>query len=294
MAYADGADSQKANRKLIKQAMAAPMLEASHELSLARAWRDHQDQKALSELTSAYLRLVIAVAARFRNYGLPFSDLIQEGSIGLMQAAARFEPEREVRFSTYATWWIRASIQDYVLRNWSIVRLTSTAAQKSLFFNLRRLRAMIEDRPGHALSRAGAEKIAQRLKVSVRDVEDMDGRLSAGDRSLNARPSEESDGEWQDLLADNRPLPDEQVMDAHDSRVRSKWIHSALQTLSPRELTIIRERRLQEEDDSVTLEALGQRLGISKERVRQIEANALNKLKRALSIEAGGASAFAS
>jgi RNA polymerase sigma-32 factor len=222
---------------------------------------------------------------------LPFNDLIQEGSIGLMQAAQRFEPEREVRFSTYATWWIRASIQDYVLRNWSIVRLTSTAAQKSLFFNLRRLRAMIDDRPGHALSRAGAEKIAQRLKVSVRDVEDMDGRLTAGDRSLNARPSEESDGEWQDLLADNRPLPDEQVMAVHDSRVRSQWINSALETLSARELTIIRERRLQDEDDGVTLEALGQRLGISKERVRQIEANALNKLKRALT-EHRDASAF--
>jgi RNA polymerase sigma-32 factor len=287
MAYADGADSLRANRKLIKQAMSAPMLEAEHELNLARAWRERADSKALNELTSAYLRLVIAVAARFRNYGLPFNDLIQEGSIGLMQAAQRFEPEREVRFSTYATWWIRASIQDYVLRNWSIVRLTSTAAQKSLFFNLRRLRAMIDDRPGHALSRAGAEKIATRLKVSVRDVEDMDGRLAAGDRSLNAKPTEESDGEWQDLLADTRPLPDEQVMEIHDSRVRSQWITSALETLSPRELTIIRERRLQEDEDSVTLEALGHRLGISKERVRQIEANALNKLKRALSQQAG-------
>jgi RNA polymerase sigma-32 factor len=291
MAYASGADSLSANRKLIKRAMAAPMLEAQHELNLARAWRERQDTRALNELTSAYLRLVIAVAARFRNYGLPFNDLIQEGSIGLMQAAQRFEPEREVRFSTYATWWIRASIQDYVLRNWSIVRLTSTAAQKSLFFNLRRLRAMIDDRPGHALSRAGAETIAQRLKVSVRDVEDMDGRLSAGDRSLNAKPSEESDGEWQDLLADNRPLPDEQVMAVHDSRLRSQWINSALETLSPRELTIIRERRLQDDEDSVTLEALGQRLGISKERVRQIEANALNKLKRALS-QHDGVAAF--
>lgn len=290
MGYANGADSLSANRKLIKRAMAAPMLEAAHELNLARAWRDNQDMRALNELTSSYLRLVIAVAARFRNYGLPFNDLIQEGSIGLMQAAQRFEPEREVRFSTYATWWIRASIQDYVLRNWSIVRLTSTAAQKSLFFNLRRLRALIEDRPGQALSRAGAEKIAARLKVSVRDVEDMDGRLSAGDRSLNARPSEDSDGEWQDLLADHRPLPDEQVMEVHDSRLRSRWINSALETLSPRELTIIRERRLQEDEDNVTLEALGQRLGISKERVRQIEANALNKLKRALSEQAGAAS----
>lgn len=291
MASFDGTYAQKANRKLISRAMAAPMLEASHELNLARAWRDHQDRDALDELTSAYLRLVISIAARFRNYGLPTSDLIQEGSIGLMQAAQRFEPDREVRFSTYATWWIRASIQDYVLRNWSIVRMTSTAAQKSLFFNLRRLRAMIENRPGEALSRSGAEKIAKRLKVSVRDVEDMDGRLSSGDRSLNARPSEESDSEWQDLLADTRPLPDEQVMDIHDSRIRSQWINSALQTLTPRELKIIRARQLQDDEDSTTLEALGRQLGISKERVRQIESNALSKLKRALST-ATGAPAF--
>ena len=283
MAYADAADSRNANRKLIKRAMATPMLDAAHELQLARAWRDKQDTKALDELTSAYLRLVISIAARFRNYGLPSNDLIQEGVIGLMQAAQRFEPEREFRFSTYATWWIRASIQDYVLRNWSIVRMTSTAAQKSLFFNLRRLRALIENRPGHALSREGAEKIAKKLKVSVRDVEDMDGRLSSGDRSLNAKPTEDSDGEWMDLLADDAPLPDEQAIASVDSQVRGQWIHSALDTLTPRELTIIRERKLQDDEDSVTLEALGQRLGISKERVRQIEANALSKLKRALS-----------
>jgi RNA polymerase sigma-32 factor len=287
MAYADGANSWKGDRKLIKQAMAAPMLEAEHELSLARAWRERQDTKALNALTSSYLRLVIAVAARFRHYGLPFPDLIQEGSIGLMQAAQRFEPEREVRFSTYATWWIRASIQDYVLRNWSIVRLTSTAAQKSLFFNLRRLRAMIDERPGQNMSREAAIKISQKLKVSVRDVEDMDGRLSAGDRSLNGHPTEDSDSEWQDLLVDTAPLPDEQVMTAHDSRVRSAWIRSALETLSPRELAIIQQRRLQDDEDCVTLEALGQKLGISKERVRQIEASALNKLKRALTGQAG-------
>jgi RNA polymerase sigma-32 factor len=287
MASASGLNSWSGDRKLIKQAMAAPMLEAGYEQSLARAWRDRQDTKALNTLTKSYLRLVIAVASRFRHYGLPFGDLIQEGSIGLMQAAQRFEPEREVRFSTYATWWIRASIQDYVLRNWSIVRLTSTAAQKSLFFNLRRLKAMIEERPGQNLSRESAETIATRLKVSVRDVEDMDGRLSAGDRSLNGHPTEDSDSEWQDFLVDTAPLPDEQVMANHDSRVRSTWIRSALEKLSPRELAIIQQRRLRDDEDCVTLEALGQDLGISKERVRQIEAAALNKLKAALSAHAG-------
>ena len=147
MAQSDTSHAVKANRRFIKRTMAAPLLEAEHELDLARAWRDHGDRKALDELTTAYFRLVVAVAARFKNYGLPMGDLMQEGSVGLMQAAMRFEPERQVRFSTYATWWIRAAIQDYVLRNWSIVRLTSTASQKALFFNLRRLRAKIGGNP---------------------------------------------------------------------------------------------------------------------------------------------------
>lgn len=285
MAYIDTAETLKANRAFIRRTMNAPLLDGEKELRLARAWRDRKDRRALDELTSSYLRLCVAVAARFRNYGLPFGDLIQEGVVGLMQAAERFEPEREVRFSTYATWWIRAAIQDYVLKNWSIVRLTSTAAQKSLFFNLRRLRALIEQRPGHALSREGAEKIAKQLKVNVRDVEDMDARLSLGDRSLNAAPAEQSDQEWQDLLADDRPLPDQIVLEHRDSAARARSIARAMAQLSDRETVIIRERHLT--DDTVTLEQLGQRLGISKERVRQVEANALTKLKRSLESQFG-------
>jgi RNA polymerase sigma-32 factor len=202
-----------------------------------------------------------------------------------MQAAMRFEPERLVRFSTYATWWIRAAIQDYVLRNWSIVRLTSTASQKTLFFNLRRLRAKIGGNPSKDLSREGALKISKLLRVPVGDVEEMDARLTAGDRSLNASPGEPGEGEWQDLLSDDRSQPDEHVMLTRDAATRTRWINIALDTLSPRELTIIRERRLQEE--SVTLEALGAKLGISKERVRQIEEAALGKLKRALIAQVG-------
>ncbi|HAH10720.1 MAG TPA: RNA polymerase factor sigma-32 [Alphaproteobacteria bacterium] len=282
MAVLDVSNSHAAHRKFVKRAMATPLLHAEREMTLARAWRDQADQKALHELISAYFRLVVSVASRFRNYGLPMGDLVQEGVIGLMQAAQRFEPEREVRFSTYATWWIRASIQDYVLRNWSIVRLTSTAAQKSLFFNLRRLRALIGDRPGHALSPKAAREIATKLKVSVRDVEDMDGRLTGGDRSLNAKPVEDTDSEWQDLLADDTPSPEDQVILSDDADMRRRRISEALRTLSPRELTIIRERRLHDEDEGVTLEALGKRLGISKERVRQIEASALEKLKKLL------------
>lgn len=285
MGQSDTSHAVKANRRFIKRTMSTALLDVEHEQELARAWRDHQDEKALHELTSAYFRLVVSVATRFRNYGLPMSDLMQEGSVGLMQAAMRFEPERQVRFSTYATWWIRAAIQDYVLRNWSIVRLTSTASQKSLFFNLRRLRAKIGGNPSKDLSREGALKISKLLHVSVNDVEEMDARLTAGDRSLNASPGEPGEGEWQDLLPDDRSQPDDHVMLTRDSATRTRWINIALDTLSPRELTIIRERRLQE--DSVTLEALGAKLGISKERVRQIEEAALGKLKRALIAQVG-------
>lgn len=285
MATFDTSQALRANRAFIKKSMATKMLEAEHELELAYAWRDRGDRKALDELTSAYFRLVVAVAARFKNYGLPMGDLMQEGVVGLMQAAARFEPERKLRFATYATWWIRAAIQDYVLRNWSIVRLTSTATQKSLFFNLRRLKAKIEGNPSKDLTREGALKIASALRVSVGDVEDMDARLTSGDRSLNAAPGEPGEGQWQDLLADEGPRPDEHVMLTRDAATRAKWINLALDTLTPREQVIVRERQMQE--DTVTLESLGERLGISKERVRQIEANALTKLKKALLKQVG-------
>jgi RNA polymerase sigma-32 factor len=282
MAIVETAESQSATRRFVKQAMKAPLLAQDHERNLAIRWRDHQDERALHELTTAYMRLVIAMAARFRNYGLPISDLVQEGNIGLMQAAARFEPEREVRFSTYAAWWIRSSIQDYVLRNWSIVRTGTTAAHKSLFFNLRRLRALIDDMGDGHMTRENRETVATKLRVSVDDVEQMAARMSSADRSLNAPMTEgtEGGGEWQDMLADNRALPDEEVMEKTDTERRNAWIQGALKALNPRELIIIQERRLT--DDGVTLEALGIRLGISKERVRQIEHQAMKKLKAAL------------
>ena len=186
MAMYETAEALSATRRFVKQAMKMPMLAQDHERNLALRWRDEHDEKALHELTSAYMRLVISMASRFRNYGLPMSDLVQEGNIGLMQAAARFEPEREVRFSTYASWWIRSSIQDFVLRNWSIVRTGTTAAQKSLFFNLRRLRALISDTGEAMMTRENREFVATKLGVSDRDVEQMASRLSSSDRSLNA------------------------------------------------------------------------------------------------------------
>jgi RNA polymerase sigma-32 factor len=197
-----------------------------------------------------------------------------------MQAAARFEPEREVRFSTYAAWWIRSAMQDYILRNWSVVRTGTTAAQKALFFNLRRLRAKIDDGSGGPLDDAGRALIARELAVNVGDVEAMEMRLSGGDQSLNATISPTGEDEWQDFLADERPTPEETVMFARDSRTRSIWLAQALGELSDREQTIIKERRLR--DEARTLEDLGRDLGISKERVRQIEHRALEKLKSSL------------
>lgn len=281
MAYIDDQGTQKANLSYIRNSMSEPLLEREHELELARRWRHKGDEKALHELVSSYMRLVVAMASKFRNYGLPLGDLIQEGNIGLMQAANRFEPEREVRFSTYATWWIRSAMQDYVLRNWSIVRTGTTAAQKSLFFNLRRLRAKIEssnEREG--LGADGRAKIAKELKVNIKDVEEMEGRLSGSDNSLNARIGEDGEEEWQSFLADDRPNPEDVVIGMRDSSTRSKWLEDALRELSAREQTIIRERHLGQ--DTVTLEDLGKELGVSKERVRQLEQRAISKLRESI------------
>lgn len=282
MAYIDDPQTQKANLSYIRSAMNEPLLEKDHELDLAKRWRDKGDEKALHELVRSYTRLVVAAAARFRNYGLPMGDLIQEGNIGLMQAANRFEPERDVRFSTYATWWIRSAMQDYILRNWSIVRTGTTAAQKSLFFNLRRLRAKIERAKGaEGLNDEDRRKIAGELRVNLKDVEDMEGRLSGSDNSLNATIGEDGEEEWQNFLKDDRPNPEDIVIGMRDAKTRSKWLEEALDALSDREQKIIRNRHLKYE--TVTLEDLGKELGVSKERVRQLEARAMEKLKAGLS-----------
>lgn len=289
MAYIDDPETQRANLSFIKASMREPLLSRDHEFELARKWREESNERALHDLVRAYTRLVIATAARFRNYGLPMGDLVQEGNVGLMQAAGRFEPDREVRFSTYAAWWIRSAMQDYILRNWSIVRTGTTAAQKSLFFNLRRLRARIESlsqsQPGIAgggngLTREGREWIANELQVDVGEVEAMEMRLSGSDQSLNAPVADGSDDDWQDFLADQRPSPEDVVTGMRDARTRSQWLAEALGELSPRERTIIQERRLREE--GATLEELGRELGVSKERVRQLEHRALQKLRQSM------------
>ncbi len=280
MAYIDDPETQRANMKYIRVSMREPLLSRDHEVELAVAWREQGDEKALHELIRSYTRLVVATAVRFRNYGLPMGDMVQEGNVGLMQAAARFEPGREVRFSTYAAWWIRSAMQDYILRNWSIVRTGTTAAQKSLFFNLRRLRAKISHGSDGTLSPENVKWISEELQVSVSDVENMEMRLSAADQSLNAPISESGEDDWQEFLPDTRPNPEDVVIGMRDGATRSRWLAEALGELSPRERTIINHRRLRE--DGATLEQLGRELGVSKERVRQLESRALGKLRESM------------
>ncbi len=271
-------------RRFMREAMRAPLLAADDEQALARRWRDEQDDEALHELTGAYMRMVIAMAGRFRRYGLPMSDLVQEGAVGLMQAAERFDPDRGVRFSTYSAWWVRAAMQDYVLRNWSIVRTGTTTAGKSLFFNLRRLRARVGDLEGR-LSPEACTAIAIELGLDTADVEAMAGRMAAGDRSLNAPVSGDADEDWQGLLADDRAGPDEEAGAMIDDERRSDLVAGALATLSERERSVVIARRLV--DEPQTLEQLGAEMGISKERVRQIEQAALNRMRDYISKRVG-------
>jgi RNA polymerase sigma-32 factor len=273
------------DRRLIRFAMRAPMLDREEEGELALAWQMERDERALKRLTEAHLRLAIAAASRYRHYGLPVADLIQEGTVGLMEAAYRFEPERDVRFSTYASWWVRAAVQDYVLRNWSIVRTGTTSAHKALFFNLKRLKARMGVDPDRPLSMGARNQIADEMGVRLRDVEAMEGRLSGVDRSLNAPVADESAQEWQDLLVSESPRPDELYMESHDGDKKAALIEKAMGQLTERESYIIRERQLKE--DGVTLAVLGTQLGISKERVRQLEAQALSKLRQALTADVG-------
>jgi RNA polymerase sigma-32 factor len=274
--------NEPARPDMVRKAMKAPYLEREEEHLLAIAWKDQKDQEALHKITTAHMRLVISMASKFRNFGLPMSDLVQEGYVGLLEAASRFEPAREVRFSTYATWWIRASMQDYVLRNWSIVRGGTSSAQKALFFNLRRLRAKLA-RSGDLISQPEVyREISQALGVSEKDVAVMDSRLSGADTSLNAPVGEDETGTStrMDFLVDDGPLQDALVEESIDGDRRTSWLRDAMQVLNERELRIIRQRRLSEE--GATLESLGVELGISKERVRQIESRALEKMKSEL------------
>ncbi|RBI87168.1 RNA polymerase factor sigma-32 [Rhodosalinus halophilus] len=277
-------DSQT-DTSLSRHAMKAELLDAETELQLAYAWRDHRDEAALHRLINAYMRLAISMAAKFRRYGAPMNDLIQEAGLGLMKAADKFDPDRGVRFSTYAVWWIKASIQDYVMRNWSMVRTGSTSSQKSLFFNMRRVQARLEReaaQQGVELDRHQLHQlISSEIGVPLSDVEMMEGRLSGSDFSLNATQSTEEDGrEWIETIEDEGLQASDSVERDHDLAQLREWLVEAMGALNERERFIVRERKLR--DEPRTLESLGEELGLSKERVRQLEAAAFQKMRRAL------------
>jgi len=263
-----------------------PILAPEEEYMLAKRWTEHQDTDAAAKLVNSHLRLVAKIAMGYRGYGLPVSELISEGNIGLMQGVKKFEPERGFRLATYAMWWIRASIQEFILRSWSLVKMGTTAAQKKLFFNLRRMKNQIEAFEDGDLKPADVTKIATDLGVSEEDVISMNRRMAmGGDTSLNVPLREDGEGTWQDWLVDNEPLQDERVADAQETRVRHDLLVEAMESLNDREKHILTERRLT--DEPKTLEELSQVYDVSRERIRQIEVRAFEKLQKALMSLAG-------
>ncbi|HEY5723559.1 MAG TPA: RNA polymerase sigma factor RpoH [Allosphingosinicella sp.] len=258
-----------------------PILAPEEEYMLAKRWTEHQDTDAAAKLVNSHLRLVAKIAMGYRGYGLPVSELISEGNIGLMQGVKKFEPERGFRLATYAMWWIRASIQEFILRSWSLVKMGTTAAQKKLFFNLRRMKNRIEAFEDGDLKPEDVKKIAKDLGVSEEDVVSMNRRMAmGGDTSLNVPMREDGDGQWQDWLVDTDPLQDERVAEAEESKVRHELLVHAMEALNDREKHILTERRLSEEPK--TLEELSQVYDVSRERIRQIEVRAFEKLQKAL------------
>ena len=257
-----------------------PMLRPEEELELARRWRDTEDEQAAHRLVTSHLRLVAKIAMGYRGYGLPVGELISEGNVGMMQAVKRFDPDRGFRLATYAMWWIRAAIQEYILHSWSLVKMGTTAAQKKLFFNLRRLKGQMAAFEEGDLQPEQVAKIAHTLQVPVQDVVSMNRRLSAPDNSLNAPLRADSEGEWQDWLVDDSDNQETVLAEAEDMGNRKQLLGDALKTLNERERHILIERRLK--DEPTTLEELSQQYNISRERVRQIEVRAFEKLQKSM------------
>src|SRR5208283_1618968 len=257
-----------------------PMLEAGEEYMLAKRWREHHDPEAAHRLVTSHLRLVAKIAMGYRGYGLPINELIAEGNVGMMQAVKRFDPDRGFRLATYAMWWIRAAIQEYILHSWSLVKMGTTAAQKKLFFNLRRLKGQMQAIEDGDLKPEQVAKIAHMLAVPEQDVVSMNRRLAAADHSLNAPVRADSEGEWQDWLVDETESQESALADREEMTGRKALLNGALKTLNERERHILIERRLK--DDPTTLEELSQQYGISRERVRQIEVRAFEKLQKAM------------
>ncbi len=265
-----------------------PMLEQGEEYMLAKRWREHEDVNAAHRLVTSHLRLVAKIAMGYRGYGLPMNEIISEGNVGLMQAVKRFDPDRGFRLATYAMWWIRAAIQEHILHNWSLVKLGTTAAQKKLFFNLRRLKSQMQAIGEGDLSHEAVKEIATTLEVTEQDVVDMNRRLGGPDHSLNAMLKSESDTEWQDWLVDESASQESVLAEEDELHHRRDLLTQAMHVLNDREKHILTERRLKE--DPTTLEDLSAQYGISRERVRQIEVRAFEKLQKAImALEAQGA-----
>jgi RNA polymerase sigma-32 factor len=265
---------------LLTEARRFPILSPERELDLALAWRDDGDKAALQDLVGSHLRLVIKIARGFAGYGLPVSDLIAEGNVGLMQAAQKFDPDRGFRFATYAMWWIRAAIQEHILHSTSIVKMGTTAAQKKLFFNLRQLKGRLEQFEAGDLSPEAVATIATELEVPEKDVIEMNRRMSAADGSLNETVLEDGEIEWLDRLVDERPSQEAMLAEADEMTQRRKLLSEAMAGLNAREREILVERRLR--DEPLTLEDLSRRFHVSRERIRQLEVRAVDKLRKGM------------
>ena len=263
-----------------------PLLEPEEEYMLAKRWKEHEDPEAAARMVNSHLRLVAKLAMGYRGYGLPLGEVISEGNVGLMQAIKRFEPEKGFRLATYAMWWIKASIQEYILRSWSLVKIGTTAAQKKLFFNLRRMKGEIKALEEGDLKQENLETIATKLKVSEQEVINMNRRMSGPDSSLNAPVRADSEGEWQDWLVDDSDNQETVLADQEEMAERRKMLVDAMKVLNERERKILAARRL--EENPKTLEDLSQEYGISRERVRQIEVRAFEKLQKAMKSAAVG------
>ncbi len=268
------------SNNLIELSKKAAILEKEEEFYLINDWRDNKTPKSLQKILNSYLRLAVSYARKYSSYGLPIDDLIHEGVLGIMHALEKFDTSKDFRLSTYASWWIRASIQDYILKNWSVVRTGSTASQKALFFNLKKIKQQINDVSREFMGQEELNKVSNMLNVKSIEVQNMESRLTGGDLHLNQKVDNETENDLMSLLADERQNPEETYEDFNDKNIKKDFINQAIDTLNEREKTIIRLRKFRER--SITLDELGQKLKISKERVRQIETKALEKLKRAL------------
>ncbi len=268
------------SNNLIELSKKGEILEKSDEFFLINDWRNKRNPKSLQRILNAYLRLSVSYARKYSSYGLPIDDLIHEGVLGIMHALDKFDTSKDFRLSTYASWWIRASIQDYILKNWSVVRTGSTASQKALFFNLKKIKQQINDVSREFMGQDELNKVSNMLNVKSIEIQNMESRLSGGDLHLNQKVDNESENDLMSLLADERQNPQDSYEELNDNKIKKDFINKAINTLSEREKTIIKLRKFREK--SITLDELGQMLKISKERVRQIETKALEKLKKSL------------